>query len=274
MKIDGWLDTFKEIGEAASSEVKGLWGTPRAQQEIGRGAGGDTTVLIDKIMEDLIVERLKGIGDVRLISEERGLMEFGEPEVTVIADPVDGSFNAKMGIPLFTISLALVQGDLRVGNITLGYIRNLLNNDEYQAVKGKGSLYNGESISTTDLKDIRVIGMECHPNTVLALKQNLALVDDDTRLRCLGCISLDLCHVARGIFDTFIDVRGGQTRIVDIAASKLMVEEAGGTVSDGEGEGLDHVAIDVGTRIDLIASGNKGIHAKVLDILGKKGLLT
>jgi len=273
LKTKEWLDIFEQIGKEAQAKVSGLWGTSEARKEFGVGAGGDTTVLIDKVIEDYLIERLKAIGNVRLISEETGEVVFGEPDVTVIADPLDGSFNAKMGIPLFAISLALVEGGNELGDISGGYVRNLINGDEYQASQGGGAFFNDQAIRTSKNKEILTLGMESHPNTILALEQHLALVTKYTRIRSLGCISMDLCHVARGIFDTLVDVRGRTTRIVDIAAGKILIEEAGGLISDERGNTIDGARVEMDNRINFIASANKDIHDQVLKVLSEKDLV-
>jgi len=267
LKVREWLEAFELIGKEAQVEASRLWGTSKACKELGIGAGGDRTVLIDKVLEDGLVRRLKAIGNVRLLSEETGEKVFGQPKETVIADPLDGSFNAKMGIPIFAISLALIEKGDELGDMSVGYIRNLVNGDVYHAIKGHGAFFNGEPIETSTNKEIQVLGMESHPNTVLALEQHLALVKKDTRIRSLGCISLDLCHVARGIFDALVDVRERMTRIVDIAAGKVLVEEAGGRISDERGKSIDGTKIEMENRLNFIASANKDIHEQVLKTL-------
>jgi myo-inositol-1(or 4)-monophosphatase len=273
MDVHDWLALFKEIGLEAHEKAARLYGTSEAGRELGVGAGGDVTVMMDKVIEEVVAHACNKIGDVRLISEELGLLEFGEPSATVIADPLDGSFNAKMGIPLYTISLAFAERGMELGDISLGYVRNLVNGDEYHAIRGEGAFLNGGPIRSSNNNEILVLGMEPHPNTELALRQNLAIVEKDTRVRSLGCISIDLCHVANGIFDTFVDVRGKATRIVDISAGKIIVEEAGGLITDEKGRALDNVPIGLDNRVNFIASGNRTIHGKVISTLTDKGFI-
>jgi myo-inositol-1(or 4)-monophosphatase len=266
-----WLEVFETVGKKAQRESQFLWGTPEARKELGCGAGGDKTVEMDRRLEDILINELKKVGDVRLLSEESGLLEFGEPNATIIADPLDGSFNAKMGIPLFTVSYALVEGEQRMGNITLGYIRNLLTGTEYVGIKGEGATLDGKPLKSADRTDVTILGLECHPNTVLALRQGLAVVDNDTRFRSLGCASMDLCLVAKGVFDTVIDVRGQRSRIIDIAAGYRIVLEAGGLMTDNFGASLKNVEVKMSTRINFVASGNEVVHNKVLRMLEEQG---
>jgi len=266
-----WLEVFQKVGKRTQKESQVLWGTAEAKRELGCGAGGDKTVEIDRRIEDILIDEVKRAGNVRLLSEESGILEFGDPEVTIIADPLDGSFNAKMGIPVFTISLALVEHPATMGNITVGYVKNLLNGEEYIAIKGKGATIDGKPLKPSDRTDISVMAMECHPNTVLALRQSLAVVENDTRLRSLGCVSMDLCLVSRGVFDTIIDVRNRRSRIIDIAAGYRLVMEAGGMMTD-ENEGtLENVAVEMSTRINFVASGNLVVHKKILRMLKEQG---
>ena len=86
----------------------------RAQREpvLRTGQGGDDTTAIDAAAEDVVVRRLEALGlDLTLVSEELGLRTFGAGgELRVVVDPIDGSVNAKRGIPYFSLSLAVVYG--------------------------------------------------------------------------------------------------------------------------------------------------------------------
>jgi myo-inositol-1(or 4)-monophosphatase len=87
------------------------------------------------------------------------------------------------------------------------------------------------------------------------------------RIRILGSVALELCYVAAGKLDTFVDVRGS-LRLTDIAAGKLIIEEAGGTVTDGNGESLKLVDSIV-NEVYMVAS-NGCAHSELLNLLAGK----
>src|SRR2546423_13159024 len=86
----------------------------RALETGGRGSGGDRTLVIDRSAEDLVLAELEGVkaqGHRFLaLSEERGEIDYGDPEVLVIIDPIDGSLNAKRGVPHHALSIAVADG--------------------------------------------------------------------------------------------------------------------------------------------------------------------
>ena len=114
--IKEWLTIFREMGHEVSDQTLKLYGRPEGAEKLGIGAGGDITLKLDKIAEDIIITKLMSLGNVKLISEEIGETSFGEPEVVIIADPLDGSTNAKQGIPQFSISLAVLGLDGKMNN--------------------------------------------------------------------------------------------------------------------------------------------------------------
>src|SRR5947209_14314450 len=81
----------------------------RAVETGERGSGGDRTLVIDQSAEDLVMDELAGLYEqgfrFAAISEERGEVDFGDPSVRVIIDPIDGSLNAKRGIPSHALSI-------------------------------------------------------------------------------------------------------------------------------------------------------------------------
>ncbi|MGZ7118011.1 MAG: inositol monophosphatase family protein, partial [Methanobacterium sp.] len=77
---------------------------------------------------------------------------------------------------------------------------------------------------------------------------------------------IELCYVAHGTYDAFLDIRGN-VRIVDIAAAKLIIEESGGIMTDENGEKLKN-KLNVKERTSIIASGNQKIHKEIIEVIG------
>src|SRR4029077_9067920 len=85
---------------------------------VGQGLGGDETTAVDQAAEDAIVAHFRDL-DVTIISEEVG--RLGNGETVVVIDPIDGSLNAKRGIPFFSLSIAVADGG-RMGDVHFGYV--------------------------------------------------------------------------------------------------------------------------------------------------------
>ena len=261
--IAQWQGIFHKIGIEAELVARKWYGTEKARREIGRGAGGDTTVWLDKALEDIIIKRLKPVGNLRLITEEAGILEFGDPKVTVIADPLDGSTNAKHGIPMFAVSLALAGKEPTLGSVKAGYVRNLIAGNEFTAVKGGGAWRDGKKLATSKNTNVKLLSLEFHPHTPETLRKSVQFISTSEKVRSLGSIALDLCYTASGIFDAVVDFRD-RIRLLDISAGKLILEEAGGIITDLRGKSIDPHAVGENNRLSFIAAGNKTVHGKML----------
>src|SRR5947199_10875029 len=121
---------------------------------VGAGKGGDDTVAIDAAAEDAIVRRLEAIGaDFTLISEELGERAFGSGGPThVIVDPIDGSLNAKRGIPFFALSLA-VAGGATMDDIHFGYVYDFGTGEEWTAERDGAAFLGGERVGAVQPSD-------------------------------------------------------------------------------------------------------------------------
>jgi myo-inositol-1(or 4)-monophosphatase len=209
----------------------------RAVETGGRGSGGDRTLEIDRGAETVVFEQLQELSDhgyrFLAISEERGEIDFGDETVRVIIDPIDGSLNAKRGLPHHALSIAVADGPT-MADVAFGYVYDFGPREEWWARRGKGAWLDEERLDTT-LDERRgrdgrleVLGIEsADPRWVAASID--ALVDAAYRLRALGTIASSLCQVAAARFDGMISLR--RARGVDAAAGQLIAREGGGLVS-------------------------------------------
>ncbi len=221
-----YLELFRDIANSIDFALKNIFGTSKAKEEISKGAFGDMTVYVDRVAEDIIIEKIKN-SDMKcsLLSEEKGWIDFGAKFPVIIADPIDGSLNAKRGIPYFSCSLALAEG-LSSNDLTVGYVRNFSNSDEFSAVKSEGSYFNGKKIETVSSK-LNIIAVEglkksSSPDLIVSLYQNF------NKVRQLGSVALDICYLSLGAFDAFLNVV--PSRIIDYAAAKVILEESSGGI--------------------------------------------
>src|SRR5215218_3018455 len=122
-RMNDWLALCRD----AVADLRGVLADlpMRADREpvVGAGMGGDDTTAIDAAAERVIVERLRSSGEsFVLISEELGREVVGEnPELWVVLDPIDGSLNAKRGLPFFAVSIAFAHGPT-MGDVDVGYV--------------------------------------------------------------------------------------------------------------------------------------------------------
>jgi myo-inositol-1(or 4)-monophosphatase len=209
----------------------------RAVETGERGSGGDRTLVIDRSAEDLVLAELNGLRDeghrFLALSEERGEIDYGDPGVRVIIDPIDGSLNAKRGIPHHALSIAVADGPT-MAEVVFAFVYDLGPAEEWWARRGQGAFLNGNRINP-DLGERRgrdgrleVLGIESADPRWIAASID-ALVDNAYRLRALGTIAASLCQVAAARFDGMVSLR--RCRAVDAAAGQLIVREAGGLIS-------------------------------------------
>jgi len=256
-----YYELCSNVAEAVEKAVLPLIGKTEAKTGMGMGADGTETEKIDKIAEDAALSVLESDGrSIRLVSEELGEKIIGnKPEFTFVLDPVDGTFNAVNNIPFFCVPVAI--GDSDLSDIKYGYVKNLVNSDVYTAEYGKGAFFNNKMIhisSRYDLHDMSLLSYTHHPYAVSVNNHRVR------RVRVFGSAALELCYIASGVFDAFIDMRE-MLRVTDIAAGKLIVEEAGGTVTDGDGAPLK-TPLDVKQRFNLVASNGLS-HDKLLELV-------
>jgi myo-inositol-1(or 4)-monophosphatase len=209
----------------------------RALETGTRGSGGDRTLEIDHTAEQLVFDELDGLREdgyrFLAVSEERGEIDFGDPGVRVIIDPIDGSLNAKRRVPSYALSVAVADGET-MADVVFAFVHDFGPGEQWWAWRGRGAWLDGEQLDRT-LPERRgrdgrleVLGIEsADPRWIQASID--ALVDSAYRLRALGTIAASLCQVAAARFDGMVSLR--RSRGVDAAAGQLIVREAGGHVS-------------------------------------------
>src|ERR687888_590025 len=163
-----------------------------------RGEGGDRTLEIDALAEDAVFAELRGLHDAgarfTVVSEERGTVDFGGDGLVVVVDPIDGSLNAKRGLPHHCVSIAVAEGPT-MADVVFGFVQDFGPDEEWVAERGRGAALNGVPLDPA-------IG-----ERRWAAGRQLEGVRFDGMLTLKGC------------------------RAVDAAAGQLIVREAGGHVA-------------------------------------------
>jgi myo-inositol-1(or 4)-monophosphatase len=268
-----WLPIFRAIAAEVRATIPPLAGTPRGREEVGLGAGGDRTIYLDQLAEEIVVRHLEqayrsGLR-FQLISEELGERDFGG-ELLVLADPLDGSFNAKMGLPYYAVVLAVTEGD-RFSDVRLGYVQNLVTGDEYHAISGAGAFHMGEPLRPKppafDGRSIPLVQFDA-PSGVEPRERAAPIFALAEKVRQLGSAALNLCHTATG--GIALQVTPAPVRSFDLAGPVLILREAGGIATDYEGRSIESVSVRLDARTTLLASLSPQIHAYALEVLGAR----
>jgi myo-inositol-1(or 4)-monophosphatase len=258
------IEYLRKIGKRLRQEILPLAGSDRMNEPLEKGAGGDITYPIDKKAEEIIFEELEKLNQpLSIVSEETGLVDLRGGGPKLLIDPVDGSKNALSGLPFFSTSISLVDGDT-LGHTSAGYIINLVNGDEFWAVQGKGGFFNGKKIQTQKDDGFHVIAYEAQ-TPAHDIPKILPLLSAFRRTRSLGSIALDMALLARGTISMFITPT--PSRSFDFASGYILVKEAGGIVTDLTGEDIKNTKTGLEKTTPLLASGNRNLHEKALKIL-------
>ncbi|WP_022669941.1 inositol monophosphatase family protein [Hippea alviniae] len=256
------VESLKEIAKEIHKNTIDIIGSKKAKEIIGKGEFGDNTVYIDKISEDMILEGLQKIGKCCVLTEEKGVVDFGADYPKFIVDPIDGSLNAKRGIPYYSISIGVAFGE-GIKDIKCGYVVNLATMDEFWAIEGEGAFFNGLRIKP-DVKDVKVVAVE-------GLKRETPkdLVADIFRkfyrVRQVGSTALDMCYTALGAFDAFLHL--DKARIIDYAAAKVIIEESGGGLFEWLEDREFSDSISLNKSKSFIAVPDKRLIDKVIKVL-------
>jgi len=245
----------------------------KRQPDLGQGAGGDPMKPVDLAAERAIIETLQQHEvSYTLISEESGVKEFGEKPKTfyVTVDPIDGTTNLVRGLPFYASSIAVSSAPV-LSSVFAGLVADLVHDTIYTAFEGKGAFRDGEKItsSKTSSLDDAVLGLDLNTYRVKSIVPQLTdLIEKTRHIRHFGANALELCYVADGLTDAFVDIRG-KLRPTDVAAALFILKEAGGTVTTHTGEMFD-VRLDPTEKIKFVASGNKQIHETILSLVNSK----
>jgi len=221
----------------------------------------DLVTEIDEKSEDYLIGAIQSrFPTHRVITEERGIIQGDEDQVWYI-DPLDGTVNYAHGVPIFSVSIAFAENN----ELVLGGIYDPMQDEYFYAERGVGAWLNGKPLEVSNIFEVNhsllVTGfpydVRTNPNNNLDHYANFAL--RSRGVRRLGSAAIDLGYVAAGRFDGFWEV---SIHPWDIAAGSLIVQEAGGLVTDVNG-GAEFLS-----PVPSILATNSHIHQEMLKILG------
>jgi len=256
---------FRSIQRAVASEDIGSTG------KTTRNAKGDSVKWFDLAADEAASAYLKEHFPcpVVLLSEEGSPREFGngQPEFTVVLDPVDGSDNFARGIAPVGMAVALIPYSCPISVETVQYalVGNLVTGQICTAEQGNGAFCNGNQIRTGSCNVLTSAMISCEMNH-FAVRAPLASVLSRARgVRTFGCATQAITLVASGSIDAHLDLRDRLTP-ENFLAPSLILTEAGGSLSGPEGEPIPDIT-DLTQRFSIIASGSSELHAVLVQQL-------
>ena len=222
----------------------------------------DLVTEIDEEAERLIREELLGtFPTYGMLAEEGGVL-VGEENARWIVDPLDGTTNYTHGLPIFCVSIALE----RAAEVVLGVVHDPMGEETFIAERGRGATLNGQPINVSDTGElIRALIATGFPYDRAEMPEALELFGRfaaATRgMRRLGSTALDLCYVASGRLDGYYE-RGIWPW--DLAAGTVILEEAGGKLTNYRGD-----VLDLDGR-EIVASNGR-LHPAMTRLIGAEG---
>lgn len=249
------LNIALKAGRAASKVILENFGKPKTSN-VKDDAKGLVTAT-DLAAEKAILEILSSESDYEILSEESGTTNRGEGKRWVI-DPLDGTGNFARSLPLFAVSIGLMEGNISL----VGVIIDPINQKEYFATKGGGAFCNGEKIVhpkfDTDYIPALFLNHGYAEIDRAKFKELSKRLASDFNILKLGTTAVELCYIAKGSVDAFI-CSGDE--LWDFAAGIVIAQEAGCIFTDWQGKPWD------GTGDHLLIA-RKEIHTKLIALIG------
>jgi myo-inositol-1(or 4)-monophosphatase len=258
-----WERLLAKATREAQRSVSAVAAAGNRALAVGTGASGDKTLLADMRAEQELTRALLQIEGVKILSEEGG--DIGDPRSRTLAivDPLDGSSNFERGLPFYCTSVAIADGP-GLGDVTHAMVRNMVNGDAYFASKGEGASKNGKRIHTMKGLKLResVLDVDLSGTSEASIGRLIPLLSGVKRVVHYGANALELCLLAEGKINGFVDLRG-RMRATDIAGGYLIAREAGAaTTLTAEPRSAPELRLD--TRFDLVASADRSLHQEIM----------
>lgn len=219
----GWASLLIEAAENVRSRVRRtLLNKPTLTLNEMKGS-------LDREAQAAVEETLRQSGGSARIVSEEGECVIGVGGPCVIVDPVDGTTNLARGIPLAVTSLA-VSETAHLASTFTGVVMNLFTGEVFRAERNRGAWRGGIRIHPSKSRPIGEALLSIDVSKGAPIEPVRELISRASHLRQLGCSALSLCHVASGVTDAHVDLRG-TLRVTDVAAGLMILKEAGGIYS-------------------------------------------
>jgi myo-inositol-1(or 4)-monophosphatase len=260
--LTDWLALCRGAAEDVRAVLEELPTRTEREPVLSQGEGGDDTTAIDAAAERVILARFDGL-DATIVSEEIG--ERGSGPTRIVIDPIDGSLNAKRGIPFFSLSIAVADG-ATMGDVDFAYVHDFGSGEEWVARRGEGAFLNGQPLGPQRPKErIELLAFEATLTREVAEKA-AAFTGIAHRIRIMGSLALSLSHLAAGRLDGVCSLK--PYRSVDVAAAQLLVRECGLAIAnvDGDARFVD-APLDLTPSSRVAAAGTDDVCRQVITAL-------
>jgi myo-inositol-1(or 4)-monophosphatase len=256
------LDTALLAARKAGEILRAAFGI---EHDITYKGEVDLVTEVDAEAEQVIRNELLGTFPTHGMLAEEGGELAGEADARWIVDPLDGTTNYAHGLSIFCVSIALE----RAGEVVLGVVHDPMGEETFIAERGRGATLNGDPINVSDTGElIRALIATGLPYDRAEMPEALELFGRfaaTTRgMRRLGSTALDLCYVAAGRLEGYYE-RGIWPW--DLAAGSVILEEAGGRLTNYRGDKLDLAGRE-------IVASNGRLHSAMTRLTGEDGLRT
>ncbi len=257
MKTDEFLSAGKEAAELVMPLFKKSFGRALDVRDKNDEKGNIVSEVDLAIEKRLVAFLSKKFPDHQFIGEEFSPDDVSKKDLIWYIDPVDGTTNYVMGLPECAISLAL----WHKGKPCVAIVADPLRGNIFSAAKGQGASINGRKLCVSKAAELNdAIGAIGWRNKDQGLRLIAQIMPRSKKIRVLGSIALQLCYVAGGSLDY---LAATSAKIWDVAAGVLIVEEAGGRLSDWQNKPIDiHSA--------TLLADNGYIHDELVSVLSAK----
>lgn len=259
------LDAFiQDVAKGAGQILMEWYHSEKAWHT--KGDRGDIVTEVDELSEKYILGRIQKVyPDDHILSEEAGSVgEVGEDRREWIIDPLDGTRNYMMGIPFFCVSIGVTRG----GVAEAGAVYDPMHDEMFYARRGRGATLNGEPISVSPEKELEDsivsvswVKRKADRNRFVRYIEELS--KDTSYFRRFGSAALVLCYIASGRLHAYIQAGLNPW---DVAAGVVIIEEAGGVITDFEGKPLD-----LRDRRIEVVTANPDLHSLIMNkVIGRR----
>ena len=228
------LSTAKNAALKGAAYIREKF-TDIANIQIEQKTHNDFVTIVDKESENLLIKEIyKSFPSHNILGEEHG-RHSGTEQFTWIIDPLDGTRNFIQKIPAFAVSIGVMKND----EIIAGAVADVMGGDLFYAEKGHGAFRNEDKIYVSEHSNLKdsffATGFPFRNKEVIPpfCRAMETLLNESSGARRIGAAALDLCWLAQGSFDYFFEYG---LSAWDVAAASIIISEAGGTISDFNGE--------------------------------------
>ncbi|MFA6098818.1 MAG: inositol monophosphatase [Patescibacteria group bacterium] len=257
--MDKDIKNITRAAQAGGRVLKKYFG--RSLRLMPKSTPADFRTLADINSEKEIIRRLtRDFPKYNIFAEESGAREKGS-DYTFLIDPLDGTNNFILGIPVFSVSISLI----RLGEIVAAVVHNPITGQTFYAKKGRGAFLNGKKLNVKRVADIRKASIAYNSSYRLQAKMmegrvlKNVLAKKVKRILINWSPALDFCYLAQGKIEAIIN---NGCEIYDYSAGKLIAREAGALVTDLRGKPEKE---DLNEKF-LISNGTK-LHKQILELI-------